>query len=189
MAISNKDNSLKAIAIGLCLCRAICRAVCIQMRELLAKLLEPYKLGVVSRDETIAAANAARRFLNSKGCGYVKIYFRNALNKVSREALLEAVTRITLELSRLVFYVYERHSVLFYEDNIIHSERGVQQSDPSNPLLFTLALGNLSDNSIAPFTVYYLDDATIGGKIQSVYKKLERKRIFAGFLGLQLNKK
>ena len=56
-------------------------------------------------------------------------------------------------------------------------------------MFFALTLRNLSHESKAPFTVYYLDDATIGGNAESISVQLERVRHLAESVGLRLKEK
>ena len=71
--------------------------------------------------------------------------------------------------------------------NIIESACGVQQGDPLGPLLFALAVREVSHSGAADFRVWYLDDATIGGTADGVTAEAARIIDAAALIGLRLN--
>ena len=77
--------------------------------------------------------------------------------------MLEEVKIHTSNLFPFVYSVYERPSYLFYKNDILLSQEGVQQGDPLGPLLFCLAIHPLVERLKSTFKVFYMDDATIGG--------------------------
>ena len=56
----------------------------------------------------------------------------------------------------------------------ILSETGVQQGDPLGPVLFVLAVDEIARSVRSPINIWYLDDATIGGSVESVCEDLRR---------------
>ena len=87
------------------------------------------------------------------------------------------------ELFTFILLVYEQ---LFCGDHILESAEGVQQGDQLGPLLFCLAIKPLIVKLQSEFSVFYLDDGTIGGCVEDVHdlQLVEEK---AGLVGLQLN--
>ena len=82
---------------------------------------------------------------------------------------------------------YGSQSVLRFGQYRIASAAGVQQGDPLGPLLFALSIRLLSHESIAPFSIWYLDDATIGGNGTEVIAEVARIKQGASEIGLELN--
>ena len=82
---------------------------------------------------------------------------------------------------------YGSQSTLLFGNYVITSSCGVQQGDPLGPLLFALAVKHISHSAVCRFTVWYLDDATIGGTTESVITEINRIKNAASLGGLELN--
>ncbi|XP_065834209.1 uncharacterized protein [Oscarella lobularis] len=101
---------------------------------------------------------------------------RNAFNSVSRQRFLDLVNEHFPTLQAFVYacYAVPPSLVLLHEDGFrcIKSEEGVQQGDPLGPFLFSLALQSclVAAHAAASegFVISYLDDAVIGGPVDSV---------------------
>src|SRR6185369_2874890 len=81
---------------------------------------------------------------------------------------------------------------LFLGEVLLASMAGVQQGDPLGPLLFSLVLHPLVEKiqSLFPnldLNVWYLDDGTIIGKREDVFRVFELIRAEGPALGLHLN--
>ena len=50
----------------------------------------------------------------------------------------------------------------------VSSAVGIQQGDPLGPMLFCLGIHNLVSSLSSEFTVFYLDDGTIGGSFEDI---------------------
>ena len=59
----------------------------------------------------------------------LKLDFRNAFNSMRCNRMLMAVKESTPELLEFIYLIYAQPSYLFCEDRVIHSSKGVQQSD------------------------------------------------------------
>jgi hypothetical protein len=77
--------------------------------------------------------------------------------------------------------------MLITADFNILSATGVQQGDPLGPLLFALAIDNIARSVESPFNVWYLDDATIGGPVESIINDLTKIVPALTSLGLEVN--
>ena len=189
VAFRKKDGGLRPIAVGLVLRRLVARAACAAVREEAVALLAPTQIGLGVRCGAEAAVHAARRFLDAATgpSGLVKLDFVNAFNAVSREAVVSAVSRHLPGLERLVRCAYGARSSLLFAGRVIESACGVQQGDPLGPLLFSLAVREVSHRGLARFAVWYLDDATVGGTCAEVTAEVQRIREGAARVGLALN--
>ena len=125
----------------------------------------------------------------SPGHLLLKLDFKNAFNTLRRDKMFESVKEYAPELFTLVHSAYEQPSLLFCGDHIVESAEGVQQGDPLRPLLFCLAIQTLVLKLRSEFSVFYLDDGTIGGCVEDVIHDLQLVEEEAGRAGLQLNRR
>ena len=82
---------------------------------------------------------------------------------------------------------YACPSLLFCGDHTLLSAEGVQQGDPLGPLLFCITIQPLIQRLHSDFSVFYLDDGTIGGSRDDVLADLQLDNE-AATLGLKLNR-
>ena len=101
--------------------------------------------------------------------------------------MLLAVRETAPELFDFVNAAYEHPSFLFCGDHTLESAEGVQQGDPLGPLLFCLTIQPLLLKLQSAFSVFYLDDGTIGGSAEDIIRDLRIVEYEAGLAGLELN--
>ena len=80
---------------------------------------------------------------------------------------------------RFVHQCYLEASNLYLGEEIILSQRGVQQGDPLGPALFAFTLQSIVTNINTELNVWYLDDGTIAGDREVVLEALHTIRIQA----------
>ena len=99
---------------------------------------------------------------------------RNAFNLVRRDHFLGVIASRVPDLHPFLHQAYSRPSPLFFKDTELRSSTGVQQGDPAGPAAFALAVDEIARMVASPLNVWYLDDATIGGPVESVVSDLTR---------------
>ena len=153
--------------------------------------LAPQQLGCGVPLGCEAAAHATRLYLHNMSPGHLllKLDFKNAFNTLRRDKMLESVKEYAPELFTLVHSAYELPSLLFCGDHIVESGERVQQGDPLGPLLFCFAIQPLVFKFWSEFSVFYLDDGTIGGCVEDVINDIPLVEEEAGRAGLQLNRR
>lgn len=67
-----------------------------------------------------------------------------------------------------MYQCYRAPTVLFYGDYRISSEVGVQQGDPSGPLIFSEAIHPIIEALKSELNIWFLDDGTLVGDIETV---------------------
>ena len=152
----------------------------------MAALLAPRQLGFGIPLGAEAAVHAASLYLRhmSERHLLLKLDFKNAFNSLRRDTMLLAVKDRAPELYPLIHSAYGTPLSLFIGDKIIQSAEGVQQGDP---LLFCFTTMHLLKGLESELRIFYLDDGTLGGKVEDVLQDLQRVTEEAAELGLQLN--
>ena len=155
----------------------------------LGKELQPVQLGFSCEGGCEAAAHAARRCL--KDCGHrrvlLKIDMRNAFNCLRRDRFLSVARSRAAELYRLLWQAYSAPSALFFGESRLRSETGIQQGDPFGPALFALAVDEAARSVDTEFSVWYLDDATLGDAPERVLEAARSLLTKLDALGLEVN--
>ena len=98
-----------------------------------------------------------------------------------------AVHAVRLYLHDIVHSVYSSPSSLFWSDRTIQSAEGVQQGDPLGPLLFCLSIHRLVTQLNSELSLFYLDDGTLGGDVETLLSGLEVVKREGARIELQLN--
>ena len=129
---------------GLVIRRLISRAASQLLRDKSANLLAPIQVGLGVKCGAEAAVHAVRRFLLSGEGGIVKLDFKNAFNTVHRDNIIKALAQHFPELELYLRSAYRQDSTLLFGDFTVALSCGVQQGDPLGPLLFSLAVRQVS---------------------------------------------
>ena len=189
IALCKKEGGVRPIAVGQTLRRLVAKCAGFRVVGAISATLAPQQLGYGIPLGSEAAARAARCYLENMSPGHavVKLDFKNAFNCLRRDKMLAAVRDVAPELFQFVYSAYQTPSSLFCRDHIIQSEEGVQQGDPLGPLLFCLTIHPLVTKLTSEFKVFYLDDGTLGGSVESVLQDFQLVEREAAELGLQLN--
>ncbi|KAL0820722.1 hypothetical protein ABMA28_006551 [Loxostege sticticalis] len=189
-ALSKKDGGLRPIAVGSTLRRLSAKIACYSIKESMADYLQPHQLGFGTRQGCEGAIHATRSFVmdfNNADSVIIKLDIKNAFNSLERDVLLNEVKDIIPSLYPFLDQVYGTSSKLFFKDNLILSQVGVQQGDPLGPLIFSLAIHKAIINIQSPLNVWYLDDGTLGGEPEIVKQDLITLIPRLRDLGLEVN--
>jgi hypothetical protein len=189
LALSKKDGGLRPIAIGLTWRRLVSKLVNTAVVQKVGSLLQPHQLGVGSSAGVEAAVFAARRFLEAAEPDYalLKLDYSNAFNSLRRDCIMEFSAMQIPEWFSYIRASYEGSSALFYEGHIIDSNEGVQQGDPLGPALFCLTIHPIITSATSPLRLGYLDDITLGGRLEDLHSDLTQLRELSMTFGLKLN--
>ena len=175
MALPKKDDGIRPVAVGEVLRRLTAKCLCSAYKEQASAFFFPLQIGVGHALGTEVGLETARqwggRHKDNTSSVFAKIDFANAFNCVDRQAFLEQCRHHFPGMSQWAEWCYSSPSHLFFGNNIISSERGVQQGDPLGPFLFALALQPLlhrlnrgrSDQGLQ-LTYSYLDDLILAGE-------------------------
>ena len=103
----------------------------------------------------------------------IKLDIKNAFNAVHLDHLLKVCHHRALSVYNLARIAYQHQSDFFCKDQIISSASGVQQGDPIGPQLFALAVDDIARSVSEPLSVWFLDNATLGGPVDKIIHDLE----------------
>lgn len=188
-ALNKKGGGIRPIAVGCTLRRLVAKAACKALTAKMAALFLPVQVGFGVPRAAEAAAHAARRYLASMqpGQGLLKIDFTNAFNMVSRDVMLQCVVLEMPELLSFVNLCYADSSHLLFGDHLLSSDEGVQQGDPLGPLLFCLTILRLAKSMSSEFNVWYMDDAALGGDVDSLVRDFQTIKMLGKDFGVAIN--
>ena len=101
--------------------------------------------------------------------------------------MLQAVQKLAPDLTAFAHSAYSSPSTLFWGDKILQSAEGVQQGDPLGPLFYCMSIHQLCSRLKSKFSVFYLDDCSLGGSMEDVLHDLNIVECEGAELGLHLN--
>jgi len=124
-ALSKKDTGIRPIAVGYTLRRLVAKAACSVVRDRVAEQLAPLQLGFGVKQDTEAAAHAARCYINNFRAveAFIKIDFTNAFNAVSRDEIFSSSKEYTPELLPIINICYGQPYFLIYGESVILRNR------------------------------------------------------------------
>ena len=91
-----------------------------------------------------------------------------------RDKILNEVRKNVPMIYPFIFQAYSSSSMLYFDQYIIDSEEGIHQGDPVGPFLFALGIKDLVDSCESELNLWYLDDCTLAGKLDTVLKDLKK---------------
>ncbi|GAU92580.1 hypothetical protein RvY_04643 [Ramazzottius varieornatus] len=151
--------------------------------------VRPEQVGCGTGGAAETAVRAVRCFLEKgrdESQVLLKLDFKNAFNTIYREVLLRVIKDFLPKYFPFAWQSYRYSSKLLFGQHTLESAKGEQQGDPLGPLLFCVLIQKLVKSLTSPLNVWYLDDGTIGGKIETALSDLVV--ISEGWkLGLELN--
>lgn len=192
-ALQKMCGGIRPIAVGNTWRRLAAKLACRRVSSTLCNLFQPNQLGVGIKNGVEAGAHTARIYFKSKHTSirlFLKIDVRNAFNEVRRDKLLHEVKNNIPEIFKFVEQCYKYPTNVYYGENLILSQRGVQQGDPLGPALFCLTIQRIISSLQLlnlDLNIWYLDDGTIAGEPEAVLKALNVIIDKANEIGLKLN--
>ena len=152
-------------------------------------LLRPNQLCYACKGGSEAAAHAARHYLTSnlKNKVFLKLDIKNASNGINRDIILHKVKENIPSLYNLLWQAYSRPSHLFYRNNVLSSETGIQQGDPGGPALFSLGLDHIVKKLKSELNIWYLDDSNMADSPEIVLEDLQILLRELDKIGLSIN--
>lgn len=190
-AFGKKDGGLRPIAVGLTLRRLVAKAICKRLQGL-SEEMRPFQLGFATPRGVEAAVHATRSFIEKSQGGptttiIIKLDVKNAFNSIDREALLHAVKEKMIGYYPLIAQAYGAPSFLLYGDEVIMSEKGLQQGDPFGPLSYCLTTVPIHLGLKSAMVQSYLDDDILRGAPEDVLSDFITLRSRSAEIGLDFN--
>ena len=98
------------------------------------------------------------------------------------------LVRVTLtEIYPFIHQCYGQDSNLFFGEDSIISAEGVQKGDPLGPFLFSLAIMDVIKKMKSNLNVWYLDDGTLAGDVDTVLEDYRQILSALKIHGLEVN--
>ena len=88
--------------------------------------------------------------------------------------MLKAVEEYIPDLLPYVHTAYSIPSTLLWNGEQVISAEGIQQGDPLGPMVFCLTIHKLVSSLSSEFSIFYLDDGTLGGNFEDLQADLHR---------------
>ena len=188
-ALTKKSGGIRPIAVGCTLRRLASKCVCQHALKSIPEKLAPHQLGFGVGGGSEAAVHAGRVYLShlQDDKAMVKVDFQNAFNTILRDKMLKAIGEYIPDLLPYVHAAYSIPSTLLWSGEQVISAEGIQQGDPLGPMLFCLTIHKLVSSLSSEFSVFYLDDGTLGGNFEDLQADLHRMGVEGEALGLHLN--
>ena len=157
--------------------------------------MSPLQCGIGVADAVHSVGTALRQcrelLKSDSGIGILQIDLKNAFNSVSREPILEFVKCHLPKALAWVQWMFSSKVPLFCADQVIVCSTGVQQGDPLGPLLFAAGIHKILEEVKnrwgAIWSVWYLDDGSIMGRIEDLNDILAYLEERFGHIGLVVN--
>ena len=188
-ALTKKDGGIRPIAVGNTLRRLAAKVGARPISHSLGSELRPIQLGFSTKGGCEAAAHSARRYL--RDCYhrrvFLKVDMKNAFNCLRRDTLLTVIRNRVPELYKLLWQAYSSPSALFFGEEVLRSETGIQQGDPFGPAMFALGIDEVARRVESEFNVWYLDDAALGDTPERVIEDVKTLIDGLGTIGLEVN--
>ena len=155
----------------------------------LRRQLPPVQLGVGVSGGCEAATHAVCAFVQSPVVPGNNVLVKLDLKKCIQycETRLQVCSSRAPSILRLASTAYATSSHLVIGNKTIISETGIQQGDPLGPVLFAFAVDKIARSVRSHINIWYLDDATIGGPVESVCEDLCRIIPMLSNIGLEVN--
>ena len=194
-ALEKGNDDVRPIAAGETLRRLVSKAVCLSIKQKAGSFFGRKQYGVAAAAGAERVIHLCRRLMRNNmendNITFCKVDLRNAFNNVSRPVFIFLKREHFPEISPWVEWCYGNHSCLTFGDDFIPSAEGVQQGDPLGPLLFSLALAEvtkeIASRSHLRTQLWYLDDGILVGEPSEVRKALDILDEIGPKCGLFLN--
>ena len=187
-ALTKKDGGIRPIAVGNTLRRLAAKVGARPLSHSLGNELRPVQLGFSTKGGCEAATHSARRYL--KDCShrrvFLKVDMKNAFNCLRRDTFLTVIRNRVPELYKLLWQAYSSPSALFFGEEVLRSETGIQQGDPFGPAMFSLGIDEVARRVESEFNVWYLDDAALMDTPERVLKDVGTLMDGLGAIGLEI---
>ena len=191
-ALTKRADGIRSIAVGCSTYRRLATKVGTRPLSALGGGggLCPAQLGFSTTGGCAVAVHATRRFLydSERRRVLLKIDMRSTFNSLRRDTFLRVARVHSQGLYSLLWQAYSNSSVLFFGEDVLQSEEGIQQGDPFGPALFVLGLDDLTREVESGFNVWYLNDATLGGSPDVVLRDVRLLVTALGAIGLEVNR-
>ena len=161
----------------------------LKVSQHLPSSFQPHQMGVGTPSGVEVVVHACRNSINKAYSEnmLLKIDFKNALNSMRRDVLLNKVQKLFSQIDSFVYRVYAGSSYLFLGNETLFSKEGVHQGDPLGPFLFSLSINDLISSCKSHYNMWFLDDGTLGGKADVVFSDFQKNLSVENSLGLKVN--